>query len=353
MLYLPMARLSIVDCTDSSLLPDVLEASSIAWPNSSMWRQVSLMGPYMAQQLSPRREVDGIDAHSHSPRQEPAARVPFPSAVAPYPPPPGFGSMQPPNPPLFRRQPAFDPFTEPMPPSFTHWRQRSSADVSMPDYATTRGSSSRQVSDPMQGTEATNPVFEHEQNPVYESLIEAMVPKAPTNTPQTGAATPVTAPATANAEASRKSSVSGAAGRISDESLARSLTSALGENLRQANLAKPTLVSEDEIPTMVLKPIAINSIKSRKETMQDSPLGPEPNATVNEHSTRVVSQSFVPANSAGTKRRVVTPAAAKVIDDEDEPRSSPSLRNVSRGSMKQDGKEIESDKRVFSGVSNV
>ncbi|KUJ22447.1 uncharacterized protein LY89DRAFT_762652 [Mollisia scopiformis] len=331
---------------------DVLEASSIAWPNSSMWRQVSIMGPYLAQQLSPRREVDGVEAHSHSPRQNTATRAPFPPPGVPFPP-PGFGSMQPPNPPLFQRQPAFDPFTdrsESMPPSFTHWRQRSSADVSMPDYATTRGSSSRQVSDPMQGTEATNPVFETEQNPgIYESLIEAMGPKAPSNTPKTGAGTPVTAPTTANAAVSRKSSTSGAGDRVDSDSIERNLRAALGTALMAAKSAPD---SEGQTPTLTLKPIAISGIKGRKENMQDSPLGPEPNATANENGVRVVSQTFVTTNSAGTKRsRVVTPASAKVIDDEDEPRTSPSLRKASRGSVKQDDKENE--RRVYSGVETI
>lgn len=54
----------------------------------------------------------------------------------------------------------------------------------------------------------------------------------------------------------------------------------------------------------------------------------------------------------GTKRqRVITPAAAKVIDDEDEPRTSPSIRKTSLGSMKQDGKGNE--RKVLGGIENV
>lgn len=310
-----------------------------------MWRQVSLMGSYLAQQLSPRRETDGVEVHSHSPRQNQASRATFPPPGAPLP--PSFGSMQPPNPPLFQRQPQFDPFTESLPSSFMHWRQRSSADVSMPDYATTRGSSSRQVSDPMQGTEATNPGFESEHPPgIYESLIEALGPKAPSNTPKTGAATPVTAPTTANATASRKSSAPGSSSEHSvSDSLERNLRSALGNALMAAKSGSDM---EDQVPTQTLKPIVNNSVRSRKENMVDTPLGQEPGAPASENSLRVVSQTFVTTNSAGTKRsRVVTPAAAKVIDDEDEPRTSPSLRKASRTSIRLDAKENE---RRASGI---
>lgn len=312
---------------------DVLEASSIAWPNATMWRQVSLVGPYLAtQQISPRRDANSIE-HSHSPRQNPATRAPFP------PPPPGFGSMQPPNPPLFQRQPAFDPFTESGNPAFTHWRQRSSADVSMPDYATSRGSSSRQVSDPMQISETTSQAFASEPMPgIYDSLIEAMIPKAPSNTPKTGAGTPVTAPHTANAGVSRRSSTTGNAERIVSDSLERSLRSALGNTLK---VAKSNPETEEQNATVMLKPTRMSSVKSCKENMQESTLGPEPSAAVNESAIRAVSQTFATTNNAGTKRsRVVTPAAAKVIDDEDEPRSSPSLRKASRTSVKQDGGRV-------------
>lgn len=107
---------------------------------------------------------------------------------------------------------------------------------------------------------------------------------------------------------------------------------------------------EDQASAQTLKPITNNSVRSRKENMHDTPLGQEPSAAANGIGTRVVSQTFVTTNSAGTKRsRVVTPAAAKVIDDEDEPRTSPSLRKASRTSIKQDGKENE---RRVSGIEH-
>lgn len=91
---------------------DVLEASSIAWPNASMWRHVSLIGPYFTQASSPRGEA--IE-HGHSPRHA--------------------GTMPPPPiPTLFPRPLSNDPFTEPVHAAFRGWRQASS-DVSMQDYS--------------------------------------------------------------------------------------------------------------------------------------------------------------------------------------------------------------------------
>lgn len=71
-----------------------------------------------------------------------------------------------------------------------------------------------------------------------------------------------------------------------------------------------------------------------------------------ENPARRISQPFTTTNNSGTKRqRVVTPAAAKVIDDEDEPRSSPSIRKASQASARIDGKENE---RVpLGGIENV
>lgn len=174
---------------------------------------------------------------------------------------------------------------------------------------------------------------------IYDSLIEAMMPKVPSNTPKTGAATPVTAPHTANAGVSRRSSGAGVLDRrVVSDSVERSLKSALGNTLMAA---KSNPETDEQTATVMLKPTRISSVKSRKENMQESTLGPEPSAAVNESAVRAVSQTFATTNTAGTKRpRVVTPAAAKVIDDEDEPRSSPSIRKASRNSVKQDGERV-------------
>lgn len=160
---------------------DVLESSSIAWPNAAMWRQVSFVGPYFAQQFSPRHEIVDIEAHSHSPRRASVApRRPFPAPV--------IGSMAPPAAPIPPRQSTFDPFTEPVHAAFSGWRQ-TSGDVSMPDYSisNTRVASSRQFSDPMQMSSERSfqslPAPDH-----YDVLLDAFNPRGPsvpTNTPQT------------------------------------------------------------------------------------------------------------------------------------------------------------------------
>jgi hypothetical protein len=174
---------------------DVLETSSIAWPNPSMWRQASFVGPYFAHQYSPRQGSEGIEAHSHSPRQD----LKPSKAQTPIQIPPNFGAMFRPNVPRFTRQSNFDPFVEPSNSSFIEWRQPSSnhTDVSMPDASVTQthSNSSRQVSDPMQGTEKSERRFESMQTEgAYDTLCEALipsVPSAPVNTPE-NAATPRT-----------------------------------------------------------------------------------------------------------------------------------------------------------------
>jgi hypothetical protein len=155
-----------------------------------MWRQVSLVGPYFAQHLSPRQTLgDGFE-HGHSPRHA-AATLTKPNFAAPV-----LSSMPPPATNLFQRHPpTFDPFTEPVHSAFTHWRQASSADVSMPDYGnSTKATSSRQVSDPMQIVEPMDRRYESmPMAGAYESLCEALIPSAPANTPQNGGASPATA----------------------------------------------------------------------------------------------------------------------------------------------------------------
>ena len=96
--------------------------------------------------------------------------------------------------------------------------------------------------------------------------------------------------------------------------------------------------------------MTINSFKSRKENIYSNLQYPEPKPAT-EGAIRKVAQPF-PGPSSGPKRqRIVTPAASKVIDDEDEPRSSPSLRKLSRGNIKQD--DNESERPVLLGIENV
>ncbi|KAH6709222.1 hypothetical protein BKA61DRAFT_678120 [Leptodontidium sp. MPI-SDFR-AT-0119] len=359
---------------------DVLEASSIAWPNAAMWRQVPIVGPYFAQQFSPRQGSDGIEVHSHSPRHRQSSRSTFPN--------PG-GSMPPP-PPLFPRQPAYDPFITDHTnnPAFSGWRHTSTTDTSMPDYSSsnTRSSNSRQVSDPMQ-FEKTGRQFESIQMPgAYESLCEALMPAAagpvaPANTPDNGLVGNMAGLSAASRRASSKMSIDGP--------------------VKAEEQQKPK-------PSTSLKSSGFSNVKSRKENIQDSPLvtininpvGNEnatrkvsiPLANVinplesvetntvshedstrkanqlsasignqagiigstpanNEHPARRASQPFTTTNSGTKRQRVVTPAAAKVIDDEDEPRSSPSIRKASQASTRTDGKEKE--RVVLGGIENV
>jgi hypothetical protein len=87
--------------------------------------------------------------------------------------------------------------------------------------------------------------------------------------------------------------------------------------------------------------------KSRKENIAEALCQADVGAVVNENFMRIVSQASN-TSSVGLKRqRVVTPASAKVIDDEDEPRSSPALRKVSRAST---NKDVE--RRVLGEIEN-
>ncbi len=104
-------------------------------------------------------------------------------------------------------------------------------------------------------------------------------------------------------------------------------------------------------PVLTMKPNAIDSLKSKKENIQEPTLETESSPLVNGNIVRIVSQPIATTTSGTKRQRVVTPAAAKVIDDEDEPRTSPFIRKTSLGSTKQDGKENE--RKVLGGIENV
>ncbi|KAE9381698.1 hypothetical protein N431DRAFT_539284 [Stipitochalara longipes BDJ] len=247
---------------------DILEASSIAWPNASMWRHVSLIGPYFAQAASPRGEA--IIEHGHSPHRPDTLAPTFPASK--------IGSMLPPAVPLFPRQHTFDPFTEPVHAAFRGWRQ-ASTDLSMPDCSdpSTR-SNSRNVSDPMQISQTLDHQFE--SMPAYDELCEALMPSAPANTPQ---------------------------------------------NEPQPNRSK----WNNELSLTLANMLA-------KSVSKQEPL-------------RIVSQSIPNSTNSGTKRQRVASAASKAIDDEDEPRTSPSMRKTSLG--KQEGDETA--RRALSAIENI
>jgi hypothetical protein len=141
-----------------------------------MWRQVSFNASYLPQGISPRHvRTTGVEAHSHSPRHKTAS-------VRPSLPPSTLGPMLPPDIPLFSRQGACDPFTEPVP----HWRQSSSADESMPDYSssTSQTTQSRRVTDPMITDRSERRYETMSSAGAYESICEALLPSAPDNTPK-------------------------------------------------------------------------------------------------------------------------------------------------------------------------
>jgi hypothetical protein len=84
-------------------------------------------------------------------------------------------------------------------------------------------------------------------------------------------------------------------------------------------------------------------LKSRKENLQDYPGTSERLGAIDR--TRKSVQLVMSSSTSGAKRqRVVTPAAFKVIDEEDEPRSSPT-RKTSQGTAVQDG-----ERRALSGI---
>ncbi len=84
-------------------------------------------------------------------------------------------------------------------------------------------------------------------------------------------------------------------------------------------------------------------IKSRKENIQNYAVTSERLGAIDR--TRKSGQPVMSTSSSGAKRqRVVTPAAFKVIDEEDEPRSSPAMK-VSQGASAPDG-----ERRALSGI---
>lgn len=319
--------------TESHFYADVLELSSIAWPNQAMWRQVSLVGPYFTQQFSPKHAPDVIEAHSHSPRHTNIRPKPAASSS-------NVGSMFPPPHPRPPKQGAFDPFTETLNPSFNGWRQPSSADVSMPDYSSSNSrGASRNITDPMILTEKQDRRFGSLQMPgAYDSLCEALMPSAPDNTPQNEAETPAVPhnPMMAGvAHPSMKMETNPVVGKFETNTWRyRWLTL----------LAK--------IKSTGIEASIATTVKSRKEHVQPWPLTENSNTAENEEVSRKSSlQIAIDFNGGNKRQRVITPAASKVIDDEDEPRSSPSLRKISERSNKPDLKEGE--RSVLGGIENI
>lgn len=89
-------------------------------------------------------------------------------------------------------------------------------------------------------------------------------------------------------------------------------------------------------------------VKSRKENVQDSPFTRE---NVSEGNSLMANASQ-PSSAVGHKRqRVVTPAALKAIDQEDEPKNASIMRKTSQGSTLQENKEV--GRRALGELPNV
>lgn len=311
-----------------------------------MWRQVAVVSPYYAQQVSPRHQEDVLDAHGHSPRHTvPTFKPPLPVSM-------GFMGQQHPN--INPRQGNADPFVDARAPAFNGWRQASS-DVSMPDYSTgSAQTSSRNVSDPMAiSDKGERSTFQTLQTAgAYDQLCEALIPAAPANTPRNAAtpmaATPMAAPAT------RVSSIKSEPFTCENSIPAESLRMT---DLPAANSAKLDHAAKSAATLQQ----AFSEIRSKKENNLDRRSEIDIATSFHETSMRYASQPvrapppFTNNNgNVGMKRpRVMTPASTKVIDGEDEPTRSPTnSRKVSRAaSTKPDGRE--NDKRVFSSIDNV
>ncbi|ESZ99513.1 hypothetical protein SBOR_0078 [Sclerotinia borealis F-4128] len=325
---------------------DVLEASSIAWPNATMWRQVSLVAPFYNQQSSPKRVEEDREAHAHSPRK--------PSIVS-------FQSSQtnsmPPPPAPFSRPPNFDPFTsEPPRPAFADWRrQESTTDTSMPDLSTNpsvQAGSIRNVSDPMIIEKACRN-NDMQSSGAFESLCEALMPPAPDNTPQNGSeGTIMNTVAPQQPYMQRGPIRPGPVDRVPTPRVpgASDTSEGLIAQIEEARFHHSRRLSSS----------SMSYAKSNKENNNRSPAAQSEiigygNQPLASGDTTRRSSLFTSTNVMGTKRqRNVTPASSKAIDDEDEPRSSPSLRRVSRQSNASgNGRGKDSDRRVLSGVENV
>lgn len=312
-----------------------------------MWRQVSLVAPFYGHRTSPKHGAEDLEAHSHSPRK--SSTIGFLGTKT--------ASMPPPRPPPpFAKPPTFDPFTTaPVGPAFNQWRrQASSTDTSMPDISargSTQAGSCRNVSDPMivERTGRQNMTSEGG----FEALCEALIPSAPSNTPQNGAE-PVANNTAANTTAAREPPTKREITYSVNDRVPTPGPAASPQEFAVLIQENPTTRSSTSHSRRVSSASTSGGpAKYETENNDPSPAAQESESAGKQHITnmRRSSHPFTATNITGTKRqRNVTPASSKVIDDEDEPRSSPSLRKVSRQS-KQDAKE--GDRRVLSGIANV
>ena len=110
--------------------------------------------------------------------------------------------------------------------------------------------------------------------------------------------------------------------------------------------------SEEPTEEETLGALLIDEIESKKENCHDRPPRPEVNLATDETAIRKTSQSYSTTSSGAKRQRVVTPGSAKVIDAEDEPRSSsPTSRKISRGTIP--GGNSEGQKKVLGEIENI
>jgi hypothetical protein len=108
-----------------------------------------------------------------------------------------------------------------------------------------------------------------------------------------------------------------------------------------------SLVKAEPTETDAIGELIINSVKSQKENVQDHSPFSELSSAAYEGTGRKNTQPFSTTSSGAKRQRI----ASKVIDVEDEPRTPPSLRKISRGNTMQDGNECE--KRILGEIENI
>lgn len=254
----------------------------------------------------------------------------------------------------FSKPPNFDPFTsDSARPAFAGWRRQGvSTDTSMPDLSSDssgQAGSIRNISDPMIIEKASRN-NDMQSMGAYESLCEALLPPVPVNTPQNGSEM-----TSANTISLRQSSLQRGCSRVGPVDrvpIPRAIGALDAPEGLVSQIEEARLRDSRELSSSLS--YANKENESRSPTAPSEITGPNNQRTASDGSTRRASNLFTSTNAVGTKRqRNVTPASSKAIDDEDEPRSSPSLRKVSRQSNASGngrGKDIE--RRVLSTVDN-
>jgi len=97
--------------------------------------------------------------------------------------------------------------------------------------------------------------------------------------------------------------------------------------------------------------LLIEEMESKKENFYDHSPRSEANPAADETEIQQTTQSYSVTGSGAKRQRVVTPGSAKVIDVESEPRTTPSSRKISRGTMQEGNGEGE--KKVLGEIENL